>query len=279
MKKFVFGMNPEIQKAETKDYVEFRGLASTPDIDLQGEMLEQNGLDLSDLQRKKMYVIDNHGFGYPVKTQAKCGIIDKAEVTPQGLVVEGKIFKNHPASSWYIEALKHSPGSIQLSVEGSVLERDSFNPKKVKRAKIMGVALCDHPVNSNTYAELVKSFKGEADEAFFEAEDLPTMYTAEQVAQLLKSLGISQPYGSTPPAALTGGSAMQKENLDRKKLKKVTISDENEAKTEKIKIKKSISCEEFEEKIETALDLLQKAYPEMSRNELWEEIKSRLEYF
>jgi hypothetical protein len=287
MKKFNFNTDINLEKAETEEYFEVSGIASTPDPDLQQEIIDQGGLDISNIQ----YFNDDHGNGYSCKKHAKLGIIDEAKLTPQGLFVKGKVFKNHPGAMVYYNELKHGgPGRVKFSVEGSVVERDQFNPKRIKKAKILGVALTNNPVNNNTYAQLVKSFNeipvGFEDEAI---ESL--IYTPEQVAALLKAMGIAQNYGTTPPAQLTGGSAMQKENLDRKK-KSVTPEIAEEPKSEESspeekkevkkdkepkKVMKSITSEQFSENIEDLLTSLQKSYPESTRNELWELVKNRLE--
>jgi hypothetical protein len=222
------------------------------------------------------------------------GVIDKAEITEQGLEISGKIFKKHPASSWYINAMKYKPGSIKLSVEGSVVERDFLNHKKIKKAKIVGVALCENPVNPHTFSELVKSFRGEAPESFFEVPEESPMYTPEQVSALLKAMGISQPYGSTPPANLEGGSALQKENMDSKPKAFQAKTDEEKEETklankekkrqEKAKegkkpkkLVKSDSYEELEAQLESSLDLLQKQFPKESRETLWEKLQEAIE--
>jgi hypothetical protein len=231
------------------------------------------------------------------------GIIDEAKMTDKGLWIKGKVWKNHPEATAYINELRHGrPGTVQFSVEGSVIERDSINPKKVTKARILGVALTRDPVNTRTYATLIKSFAGEAEDSFFDVKEESPVYTAEQVSALLKALGVSQAYGSTPPANLSGGSAMQSENLDRNvknaasSFKKPKTEEEKEetkeiheekkkrAKEAKAgvdkklkKIIKSMTSEEYEAKLEKALDLLQRKYPEKTRNELWDTFSKTFE--
>jgi hypothetical protein len=48
---------------------------------------------------------------------------------------------------------KRRPG---FSIEGIPLERDPFNKKRITKAKITNVAFTMSPVNTNSYAEIVK---------------------------------------------------------------------------------------------------------------------------
>ena len=97
----------ELSKAETEEYYEIEGLASTDDEDLQKEILDQKGFDLGPVLQGKGYFNADHGQHYEVKDQARMGIIDDAQITKKGLYVKGKIFKNHPESMIYYNELKH----------------------------------------------------------------------------------------------------------------------------------------------------------------------------
>lgn len=145
-------------KAETDEYFEIEGLASTPDQDLQDEIINQGGIDFSDIE----YINADHGHEYKDKpggtALARMGLIDSAKMTKKGLWIKGKVFKNHPEAPIYYNELKHGkPGLVQLSIEGNVLARDPFQKNYVKKCKIRGVALTRTPVNPNTYASLIKS--------------------------------------------------------------------------------------------------------------------------
>lgn len=164
-------------KAETDEYIEIEGLASTPDEDLQNEIIEQEGLDFSEIE----YINADHGHEYEDKpggrALARMGLIDQAKMTKNGLWIKGKLFKNHPETPIYINELKFGkPGLVQFSIEGSVVSRDPFEKNRVKRCKVRGVALTRNPVNMNTYARLVKSLTTS------EQEDL----TSEQNLDILK---------------------------------------------------------------------------------------------
>jgi len=79
-------------KAETEDYFEVEGIASTDDPDLEDEIVKQN-FDLSAIVANKGYLNDDHGHDYKVKDDARIGVIDKAEIRPEGLWIKGKVWK------------------------------------------------------------------------------------------------------------------------------------------------------------------------------------------
>jgi hypothetical protein len=163
-KNFNFYTNEIIQKSETEDYYEIEGLASTEDKDLQNEIIDQNGFDLSLVKEGKGYINYDHGYGYEIKDQSRAGIINEAKITKDGLYIKGKIWKNHPEASIYLNELKHGPKNlVKFSVEGNVIERNPFDKNKVKRALVTAVALTRNPINANTYAKLVKSLTNSED--------------------------------------------------------------------------------------------------------------------
>jgi len=154
-KKLLFQTNNSLLKAETADYIEIEGLASTEDVDLQNEIIRQEGLDLSSLSDRKMVFNDDHSS----ETKDIIGIVDEAKVTKDGLRVKGKIFKNNPAGLAYYNLIKHD-GYVGFSVQGNVQDRDSFNKNIVRQAKITEIALTRNPINQNTYAKFAKSLSG-----------------------------------------------------------------------------------------------------------------------
>lgn len=161
--KFKFSTDQLIQKAETDEYFEIEGLASTDDRDLEGEIIKQN-FDLSAINAGKGYLNDDHGNNYEVKDHARIGVIDKAEITKDGLWIKGKVFKNHPGSISFYNELKHAPGMVQFSVEGYSVKRDPRNKSTIGKAYVTGVALTRNPVNPYTYAQLAKSLTGKESE-------------------------------------------------------------------------------------------------------------------
>lgn len=157
--KFKFSTDILFQKSETDEYFEIEGLASTDDKDLEGEILKQN-FDLSSILAGKGYLNDDHGNNYPNKDHARIGVIDEAKITPAGLWIKGKVWKDHPASVSFKNELKHKPGMVQFSIEGYSQKRTGANRGTVNKAYVTGVALTRNPVNPYTYAQLAKSLTG-----------------------------------------------------------------------------------------------------------------------
>jgi len=265
---FSFIMDAELTKSDDGEW-KVRGLASTESIDKQGELILQKGIDLSPVEEKRGILNWDHNKG-PENT---IGIIEGYNKSNDGLFIEGKLFKNHTKAKAVYEIMsslgKSDKGRIGLSVEGAVLERDSKNPKIIKKCKINAVALTMNPVNSNTYADLIKSMS-QAENFEFEStgenfNNSPTLFTADQVLEIVqKALTVGDSYNKAS-INLNGGDALTQENLESKKKK-------NENKLLKLQKSKEL----LKSEMLTILDKLQVLYPQVSRSELWEAIKDRL---
>jgi len=172
--KFKFSTNRlDLTKAETEDYFEIEGLASTDDPDLEDEIIKQN-FDLSAIKINKGYLNDDHGHNYENKDHARLGVIDEAEIRPEGLWIKGKVWKKHPAATAYYNELKHKPGMVQFSVEGYTVKRNPFANHVVEKAVALGVALTRNPINDNTFAQLAKSLNaGKTQIALEKASAMP----------------------------------------------------------------------------------------------------------
>jgi len=154
---FNFYIPLDVYKDKGKNW-RIKGLASTGEQDLQGEILKQNGLDISVLRSGKGYLNWEH------KSDPKniIGLIDDAEITNKGLVIDGHLFHKHDQAKAVHQIMdslsddkKHR---IQMSVEGKVISKsDGKNSKVIDKARITAVALTMNPVNQSTYTELVKS--------------------------------------------------------------------------------------------------------------------------
>lgn len=249
-----------------------KGLASTERIDKQGEVILQKGIDLSPIDQKRGIINFDHMKG-PENT---IGVLKGYKQTPQGLYIEGTLFKNHSKAKAVQEILssldEDSKGLVGLSVEGRILERDNNNPKVIKKCQINAVAVTLNPVNPDTFVDLAKSMN--AAEIQFNADgETPTsenvepesnkaIFTAEQVVSIIqKALGVSvAPSEGIAPADKSGGDALQTSNFSDKKNKKL----------------KKLTKSEYSANLENLLNKLQKLYPENSRTELWECVKDRM---
>lgn len=159
--KFNFFIPAEFYKSKTSDgkkLMRIKGIASTPDEDSEGEVLEPAGYDLSRFL-KTGFINYNH----LAKSDAAkiIGEPENAYVTKNGkLYIEGILYNTELAKSVYSIAntLQKSGSNRKLgwSIEGRAMERDVVNPKRITKALITGVAITPNPVNSNTYVDIVK---------------------------------------------------------------------------------------------------------------------------
>ena len=290
-----FTVPASLEKSKEGDW-KVKGLASTQNLDRQGEVIVQKGIDLTPIDQKRGVLNWDHKPGI----ENMVGVLDGYSKDDKGLYVEGRLFKNHDkARAIYgvMSSLSDSDkGRIGLSVEGKILERDKANPKIIKKCKINAVAITMNPVNSDTYADLVKSMNVEDDnlvksltksELEFDATENQsseiketsieeTTFTTTQVLAILeKAMAITQDRGNTPPNKLSGGSAMETSNMGKDKKKKKEdkkVEVEPEDKSELKPMTKSL----YKAVMNDILDHLQLLYPENEREEIWECLKERL---
>jgi hypothetical protein len=136
-----------------------QGMASTDDKDLEGEYIEPTAFDCTYFLRFG-YFNDNHKQG----PEHIIGVPTRATVSDKGLFVQGYLFKHHAAARGYYDLMKtlaandHNGRRVGFSVEGKVLEQKGSNITKVF---LKAIAICVSPVNTRTFAELMKSMKEE----------------------------------------------------------------------------------------------------------------------
>lgn len=170
-KKFKFQIPIELVKAKKDDAEadEWRvqGIASTGDEDLQGEIVDQNGIDISVLKAGRGLLNWDHQKG----PENVLGQIEEADFVDfdgkKALMIKGYLFKHQErAKAFYniLKSLKKGTGSrVHMSIEGKILERDIRNPRAINKARVEKVALTLDPVNPYTFTELVKSLAAHED--------------------------------------------------------------------------------------------------------------------
>lgn len=229
-KDFKFYIPIDLLKAEKEgdeDGWRIRGVASTPDEDLQGETVDQSGLDISMLKAGRGLFNWDHQKG----PEFVLGQIEDAEFIEKdgkrALHVDGYLFKHSDkAKALYnvLKSIKKANGPrVHMSIEGKVLQRDFTNNKAIKKARIDKVALTMDPVNPYTYTELVKSLNSpepieEKPEVVEITEDTVNIKKSDLQTILdfaTKALAAGAGYASAP-ASRTGGAAMSKESLEGK---------------------------------------------------------------
>lgn len=288
-------MPAKFTKSEDGDW-KVMGLASTSSRDLQGEVVDQKGLDLTPLDMKKGVFNWDHKKG-PENT---IGVIDSYKKSQDGLLLSGRLLKNHSRAKAVYEIMsslnKSDTGRMGMSIEGVIKERAGDNGKVIKRAIIHSCALTMNPVNTDTHASLIKSmseveftkdnegptFEAPAEgEPVVEVSDKP-LFSANQVLNIMeKALGVGAGY-TQAPVDLSGGDALAQEGSSKKKKKKKVekgeVADRMDA--ENLKVNKSLkrlSFDLYKSHMLDTLDKLQKLYPEYSRSEIWSALKDRLE--
>lgn len=275
------------------------GLASTKNVDQQGEVIDMKGLDLAPIEKGRGLFNFDHKKG-PENT---VGIIDAYKKTDEGLYLGGYLFKEHDRAKSLYQIMsslnKSDRGRMGLSVEGVIKERAGKDGKVIKKAQIHSCALTMNPVNSDTYVNLVKSF-GELDfegaelkDAIFpeaepvaEGQEKPQLFTSDQVIALMKkALSVGAEYATTKPSDLTGGAALAQEDLaDRAKRKKkdedpVTVEHGSIISKSEPKVMKSLKKGDsalFKSMILEAMESLHSLYPDVPKSALWEVFKERL---
>lgn len=226
IKSFTFDIPVELVKSNTEgsddeaeDSWKIRGVASTEDEDLQGEVLVQDGIDLSVIKSGKGLFNNNHSNN----PEDIIGAIEDAEIinvaNKKVMEVKGYLFKHQPRAQAYYNIMKSlkkgSAPRVHYSVEGKVVERDRANSKKIQKAIITKVALTLDPVNSNTFASLAKSLT----QAKIEIEKQEFFDAILAYAQEVKKAMEAGCGHSKAPTERKGGEALGKESLDKKKKK------------------------------------------------------------
>ena len=135
-----------------------QGIASTDDVDLQGEKVVQSGIDLTYFLEHG-YINDDHKSG----PEHKVGEPTEARVTEAGLWIKGFLFKGHErADHWweFLNALEQSDANrkVGFSIQGKVVRRRG---KSIMKCWLQDVAITANPVNTSTWTEIVKALTRE----------------------------------------------------------------------------------------------------------------------
>ena len=131
------------------------GIASTPQMDLQNERVNQSGIDFS-------YFLKHGYFNWDHKPGAdnKVGEPWEVKILPNGLYVKGMIYKGKKASDavWeHLKTLAANPNAkrkMGFSLQGKTVRRQG---NKILRCWIQDIAITTAPINYNTYLDIVKS--------------------------------------------------------------------------------------------------------------------------
>jgi len=247
-KDFKFSIPIELTKATDQDGEEswqIQGIASTDDQDLQGETVDQNGLDISMLKAGRGLFNFDHQKG-PENVLGKIEDADfVVENGKKALLVKGYLFKHQDRAKAFYNILKSIKKSdshrVHMSIEGKIMQRDFNNSKDIKKARIDKVALTLDPVNPYTYAELLKSLNSDTTTVLeTQPEEKIEINKADlemliEVAQKALAAGVGY---AGAPGNMSGGAALTTESLEGKP-KKVTYGKKH-VKNKKLMLKSVI---------------------------------------
>jgi hypothetical protein len=237
LKSFQFHMPVELVKSESEEGEwRIKGIASTPDADLQGEVVDQSGLDISLLKAGRGVFNFDHQKG----PENILGAIEDANFKTQDgktvLEVDGYLFKHQDRAKAFfniMKSVKKSAGPrVHLSIEGKILQRDAMNKGTIRKARIDKVALTLDPVNPYTYVELCKSMNDPNLQPDIDpAQESITINKAELSTLIQDAVSKAMAAGASAdaPSQKTGGSVLVKESLDRK-VKKINKADKKSQK-------------------------------------------------
>lgn len=240
------------------------GLASSNDKDLDGEYIEPIAFDTDYLVRFGFFNND-HQKG----PEHKVGIPTKAVVTDRGLWVEGYLLKDIPAAQGIYRLMQTlakggHDRKVGFSVEGKILEQDG---NRITKVFLKDIAITANPVNTRTYAELIKSMREGKNTAVVPEPDLKketcncschdsgrgysiqcddclqkNAYCVEK-SKMDKALEAGNTTGNTGPSGpQVGGEALRVQSLDKDL--KVTTNDEVDQELVKYTMQKSLINDE-----------------------------------
>lgn len=162
---------PLDKSKQSPKVAKIRGIISSENVDQQGDILLQDGLDFSYFLSRG-FLNDDHKPGAGNILGEPVSITRTLVNGKPATMMEGNLYLNKPQARAVYEsacAMKAagSTRSLGFSVEGQVLERDPSDKHIVKKARILHVAITNAPVNLDAanMEVLARSLASEADYA------------------------------------------------------------------------------------------------------------------
>ena len=171
---FKFFLPVDIEKgtnAKGNKVYKIKGQASKQRKDSQGEVMKLDGMDVSNLK------VINWNHKSKDNPDAYIGEVQGVNFKNDEMHFSGELFPEMPMAKGCInlmKALKKRGKQLGVSIEGSVVERGSKDPKNPKyntvlKSKLTALAVTPNPINSDTYAELLE--KGYTDSNEWEYDE------------------------------------------------------------------------------------------------------------
>lgn len=185
-----------------------QGIASTSDRDLQGEIVDQNGIDFSYFLQHG-YFNNDHKPGF----ENKVGEPTEAKITKNGLWVKGFLYNGHKIadSIWELIHAQNKSNSrrrIGFSIQGKVKRRDG---SKIKECWIQDIAVTPCPVNTSTWAEIAKSLSAQTWD--FEKSNTPNNIPPGNATNVAANVAVNAEE-EEEKKALSADSVLVPESLD-----------------------------------------------------------------
>ena len=242
----------------SKKPLEIDMIAGTQTRDSQGEMLDIEGADISNIN----FINDNHGKGFSNRIGCITGAkkIFKEEdceddrqryywnkvkaplIYAKGYLYDSEDHPNAKAAAAILRSIHKTdaPLKIKASVEGGTVARGIKDPSILTRTKITGVALTFVPANHSTLVEPTSLIKSAipGDEELIKSvlhlarTDVPSFIdismelseekirkNVEQVSSMVKSLTAGYG-GAGAPTSRTGGAVLQGESVKKESKEK-----------------------------------------------------------
>lgn len=138
-----------------------RGYATTPDLDLQEDIVDPNGIDISHfVEHGYLNYEHKQGNEFIIGAPTKGSYVDPNV----GLFVEAKLYKSNPYAKIMWDLANNIAKSgvdrkLGFSIEGYAKARDKADPRIIKSTYITNVAVTTNPANPNaTWESFMKSF-------------------------------------------------------------------------------------------------------------------------
>jgi len=215
------------------DNMVFVSMASDNSEDADEEVLEPSGFDLTSFLKSGKINLEHYTtrkgdayywIGEPID----------AKVKNNKLFIKGKLWKEHPLARnfWDVINIMEKSGSTRkagMSIEGTAIQRDPHNPKRVIKARIDNAAVTLSPKNFNSILDIVK---GNYDDLYIEPD--VELIKGENLFEYTNKDGdlvkIDKDFKTTINKAMsaggltgtdltgqeTSGAALKKESLDPK---------------------------------------------------------------
>ena len=126
-----------------------KGLASTPDMDYQGDIIKPDAIDYKTVFEDNGWITYEHGkdvsdiIGEPID----------AYTDEDGFHIKGKLYKASKKAQevWNFQNMVSKESSkgrtLGFSIEGPIISRDPTNPRIITKVQIKNVTVTYHPAN------------------------------------------------------------------------------------------------------------------------------------